>query len=421
MKQHQIIGILHYSLPPVTGGVEAVILAQARNLNRKNMPLLLIGGRGSRAALPSQAEFVQIDLLDTQASDILELNEKLERGVLPENFERHTESLIESLQPVVQRTDHLIVHNVFTKHFNLPLTVALHRLLDQGAIRHLIAWCHDITWTSPNSRHKVHPGYPWDLLRTYRPDVDYVAVSERRKEDLVELFGVSANSIRVIYNGVDPDKLLGLSTEGSALIERLDLLASDLVILMPVRVTQAKNIEYALKLMAALKARLEHPRLILTGPPDPHEPQSMAYYESLRALRKQLGVDENMRFVYESGPDLEEPYLIDELVVGDLVRVSDLIFMPSHREGFGMPVLEAGLAGVPVIATSIPAAQEIGREAVMMVNLDSQPEELASRLLDMLERNPISRLRRQVRQEYTWDAIIRRQLLPLLTEKGRQS
>jgi mannosylglucosylglycerate synthase len=176
-----------------------------------------------------------------------------------------------------------------------------------------------------------------------------------------------------------------------------------------------------LKLMAALKARLEHPRLILTGPPDPHEPQSMAYYESLRALRKQLGVDENMRFVYESGPDLEEPYLIDELVVGDLVRVSDLIFMPSHREGFGMPVLEAGLAGIPVIATSIPAAQEIGREAVMMVNLDLQPEELASRLLDMLERNPISRLRRQVRQEYTWDAIIRRQLLPLLTKKGRQS
>ncbi len=418
MDQTQITGILHYSLPPVTGGVEAVIQAQARLISRKNMPLVLIGGRGNRAALPSQAQFVQIDLLDTQALEILELNAQLEKGELPENFERCTERIMQSLQQVIRSADHLIVHNVFTKHFNLPLTAALHRLLDRGDIRHLIAWCHDFTWTSPNSRHKVHPGYPWDLLRTYRPEVDYVAVSESRKEDLAELFGVASDSIRVIYNGVDPNKLLGLSPEGAALIERLDLLASDLVILMPVRVTQAKNIEYALKLMAALKTRLKNPLLILTGPPDPHEPQSMAYYESLRALRKQLDVDANMHFVFESGPDPEQPYLIDELVVGDLFRVSDLLFMPSHREGFGMPVLEAGLAGVPVISTSIPASQEIGRDSLLLINPDLDPDELAGQLLDLLDHNPISRLRQRVRQEYTWDAIFDRQLMPLLSEKG---
>ena len=286
-------------------------------------------------------------------------------------------------------------------------------------IRHLIAWCHDLTWTSPNSRHKVYPGYPWDLLRTYRPDVDYVAVSESRKNDLAKLFGISGDRIQVVYNGVDPNKLLGLSPEGAALVERLELLHSDLILLMPVRVTQAKNIEYALKLMAVLKARLEHPLLILTGPPDPHEPESMAYYESLRSLRTQLGVDANMRFVYESGPDPEEPYLIGELVVGDLFRVSDLIFMPSHREGFGMPVLEAGLAGLPVVATPIPAAEEIGREAVLSFDLDLPPEELAGQILEMLDHNPISWLKRRVRQEYTWDAILRRKLMPLLADQKR--
>jgi glycosyltransferase involved in cell wall biosynthesis len=169
--------------------------------------------------------------------------------------------------------------------------------------------------------------------------------------------------------------------------------------------------------MAVLKEKLESPRLILTGPPDPHESESMNYFENLRSLRKQLGVEQNMRFVYESGPDPDEPYLIDELVVGDLFRVSDLVFMPSHREGFGMPVLEAGLAGIPVIATSIPAAQEIGREAVMIMDPDQPPAELAGQLLEMLERNPISRLKRRVRQEYTWDAILRRKLMPLLSEK----
>jgi glycosyltransferase involved in cell wall biosynthesis len=418
MDEQMTVGILHYSLPPVTGGVEAVILAQSRNLARKKYPLILIGGRGDQAALPAQAEFVRVEQIDTQYPPILAMNEELEGGEVPDGFEQSVDRIMELLQPVLSRIDHLIVHNVFTKHFNLPLTAALHRLLDEGAIRHLIAWCHDMTWTSPNSRHKVHPGYPWDLLRTYRPDVDYVAVSEQRRRDLAGSFGVSVDRIQVIYNGVDPDRLLGLTPEGAALIERLGLLESDLILLMPVRVTQAKNIEVSLRLMAAFKEQLAAPRLILTGPPDPHESESMAYYESLRAMRKQLGVDEMMRFVYESGPDPDEPFLIDELVVGDLLRVSDLVFMPSHREGFGMPVLEAGLAGVPVIATSIPAAQEIGQAAVTIMDPDLPPDELAGQILNMLEGNPISRLKRRVRQEYTWDAILRRKLIPLLFKKG---
>jgi len=421
MNKQRTTGILHYSLPPVTGGVEAVILAQARNLIRKQNPVVLIGGRGNKAALPAQAEFVQIEQIDTQYPDNLALNAQLEIGEVPENFEESVETIMQLLRPAVQSVDHLIVHNVFTKHFNLPLTVALHRLLDEGAIRHLIAWCHDISWTSPNSRHKVHPGYPWDLLRTYRQDVDYVAVSGQRREDLAVLFGVPDEGIRVIYNGVDPDKLLGLSPEGASLIDRLALLESDLILLMPVRVTQAKNIEYALRLMAVLKEQLECPRLILTGPPDPHEPESMAYYESLLALRKKLGVEEYMRFVYESGPTPGEPYSIDELVVGDLFRVSDLVFMPSHREGFGMPVLEAGLAGIPVISTSIPAAREIGGNAVLIIDPDQPPTILADQVLDLVDRNPISRFKRQVRQEYTWDAILRRQLMPLLANSEGDS
>ena len=130
----------------------------------------------------------------------------------------------------------------------------------------------------------------------------YVVVSQRRQQELAGLFGCPAEEIRVVYNGVDPQALLGLSAEGAALVERLGLLDRDLVLLMPVRVTQAKNIEYALRVVAALKARGCRPRLVLTGPPDPHDAESMAYFRSLQALRGELGVEEEMRFVFESGP-----------------------------------------------------------------------------------------------------------------------
>jgi glycosyltransferase involved in cell wall biosynthesis len=187
---------------------------------------------------------------------------------------------------------------------------------------------------------------------------------------------------------------------------------------MPVRVTQAKNIEYALHLVAALKARGCRPGLVLTGPPDPHDAESMAYFRSLQALRRDLGVEAEMRFVFESGSDPDQPYLIGSDVVGDLLRASDLMFMASHREGFGMPVLEAGLAGIPVVSTRVPAALEIGGQDLLLFDLEEDPDHLAGRILAWAEGSPVHRLRRRARQNYTWPAIFRRDIEPML--RGRE-
>jgi glycosyltransferase involved in cell wall biosynthesis len=410
--------ILHYTAPPVVGGVEAVIQAHVREFVRAGYPATVVAGRGDGAALPSGAGFVRIPEVDSQHPQVAQMNPLLEQGQVPPGFEDMVNRLIGALSPTLGRFDNVIVHNLFSKHFNLPLTAALYYLLDAGQIRRCIAWCHDLTWTSPSSRSKVHPGYPWDLLRTDRPDVTYVVVSQRRQQALATLLGCPPGRIRVIYNGVDPDVLLGLSAEGSALASRLGLLESDLVLLMPVRVTRAKNVEYALHVVAALKERGCRPKLVLTGPPDPHDADSMSYFRGLQALRKQLGVEGEMHFVFESGPEAGQPFTIDARVVGDLLRLGDVMFMPSHREGFGMPVLEAGLAGVPVVCTNVPAAAEIGGKNVTVFNSSADPARLAGQILAWAEQSPVHRLRRRVRQYYTWRAIFRRDIRPLLDGEG---
>jgi glycosyltransferase involved in cell wall biosynthesis len=338
---------------------------------------------------------------------------------MPPRFENMVDLLVEILAPVLSQFESLLVHNVFTKHFNLPLTVALHRLLDQGRIPNCIAWCHDFTWTSPSSRPRVHPGYPWELLRTYRPDLAYVVVSKHRQQELAELFGCDLDKIRVVYNGVDPGALLGLSDRGEALVQRLGLFSCDLILLMPVRVTQAKNIEYALHTVAALKHRGCRPKLILTGPPDPHDAASMAYFRELQALRRELGIDQEMRFIFEEGDDPEQGLIIDTEVVGDLFRVSDLMFMPSHREGFAMPVLEAGLVGIPVISTEVPAAVEIGGEDALLFDENEDPARLADQMLAWAEGSRVHRLRRRVRQNYIWQEIFSRDIKPLLPDNEK--
>lgn len=414
----QTTAMLHYASPPVIGGVETVIQAHASIFIQNGYPVTIITGRGDEASLPSGAGFVLIPEIDSQHPQITQLNEELEQGRAPPDFERLTDRLVKALAPIVKPFDSLIVHNVFTKHFNLPLTAALYRLLDSGAVHHCIAWCHDFTWTSPNSRSKVHPGYPWDLLRTYRQDVTYVVVSQRRQQILASLLECPVERIQVIYNGVDPAPLLGWSVEGHALISRLGILEDDLVLLMPVRITQAKNIEYALHVMAALKEQGATAKLLVTGPPDPHDAQIMAYFQELLALRARLGVEKEVRFVYQSGPNPGEPFTIDAGVVGDLFRICDIMFMPSHREGFGMPVLEAGLAGIQVVCTDVPAAEEIGGEDVMFFDAGGAPSNTAAQLLRWAEHDPVHRLRRRVRREYTWQALFHRRIEPLLKDSG---
>jgi mannosylglucosylglycerate synthase len=413
----QQIGVLHYSAPPVIGGVEAVIKAHLNEFLSAGYFCTVVAGRGQADALPEGANFIRLPEIDSQYPEIIKINHELESGRVPRSYADLETRLVETLDPILRQFDHLIVHNVFTKHFNLPLTGALVQLLEMDTIQNGIAWCHDFTWTSPSSRSKVHPGYPWDLLRTKHPHLAYVTVSRERQLALAELFACPFDQIELVYNGVDPNQTLGLSSQGLHLVNKLGLLNSDLNLLMPVRVTQAKNIEFALQVLVELKKLGIRPRLVVTGPPDPHDSKSMDYYQSLIELRQELGVAAEMHFVFESGPDPDQGFMIDEQVVGDLYRVSDMMFMPSHREGFGMPVLEAGLVGIPVVSRAVPAAQELAENEALIFSDDKEPREVAAALVDLLERSAAAHLRRRVRQHYTWQAIFEQAIRPLLHGK----
>jgi glycosyltransferase involved in cell wall biosynthesis len=412
------IAILHYSVPPVVGGVEAVIQAHTGLLLKSGFQVRLIAGAGAQQALPAGAEFIKIPEMDSRHPKVVELSQELEKGVVPADFDCFSIKLENSIRPSLESVDTVIVHNIFTKHFNLPLTATLVHLLEMGKIRQWIAWCHDFTWTSPHSRSAVHPGYPWDLLRTYQNVMTYVTISQARQQELVGLFGCRPETIRVIYNGVDPVDIYSLSTEGNELIERLDLVDEDLFLLMPVRITQAKNIEFALKIVASLKSSGIRVKLIVTGPPDPHDPSDMDYYRSLLELRKDLHLEKEARFVYESGSKPDEGYVIGLPIVRELYRVCDVLLMPSHREGFGMPILEAGMMGMPIFTVAVPAAKEIGFDEVMRFSPDDPIDEVAGRMIHWARSNPTQILRQRVRQRFTWNAIFQHDIRTLLTGKG---
>ena len=54
------IAILHYTAPPVVGGVEAVILAHAQILVDAGYPVTVVAGQGEAEALPEGVDLVLV-------------------------------------------------------------------------------------------------------------------------------------------------------------------------------------------------------------------------------------------------------------------------------------------------------------------------------------------------------------------------
>ena len=281
----------------------------------------------------------------------------------------------------------------------------------------MIAWCHDFAWQDPLYTPALHSGYPWDLLRTPWTNTHYVVVSEHRRLRLAELFDIPAKEIQVIHPGVDLDHFNKLEPLTKQLVMKLDLMEATPLLLLSARITRRKNIQLGIQVSAALKQHYPDVALVITGPPGPHNPKNIAYLASLNTLRKELDVSSSVHFLYEYGED-EKPLFVPDEVVTDFYRLADALLFPSRWEGFGIPVLEAGLARIPVFAADIPSVKESAGEYAYVFDPDSDPTKVARSIIEILESDRAYQLRRRVLNKFTWEAVLEQKLIPLIEANG---
>jgi glycosyltransferase involved in cell wall biosynthesis len=418
------VAILHYAAPPIVGGVESTIYHHARLLSGAGYQVDVIAGRGE-PVFP-HVVFHLIPELDSRHQEVLAVGRALAEGQVPASFTPLRDRLVDRLHPLLADADVCIVHNAVTLHKNLPLTAALHRLAEEGAPR-FIAWCHDFAWQDSLYMPDLHPGYPWDLLRTSWPGVHYVVVSDHRRARLAAMLNLPEDRVEVVHPGVDVAGFLKLEPATRRLVEKLDLLSADPLMLLPARITRRKNIQLAIRVTAALvhqtqgSFRKPYATLVVTGPPGAHNPTNVAYLESLRNLRDEQRVSQRVHFLYEYGQDdlpypQGTPLYVTDAMVADLYHLADLLLFPSRREGFGIPPLEAGLARLPIFAADIPTLHESAGELAQLFDPDGDPVALAETIAAHLAADPAYQMRRRVLGQFTWAAVLKRRLIPLLEE-----
>ncbi|MEO3404457.1 glycosyltransferase family 1 protein [Mucilaginibacter sp. CAU 1740] len=189
-----------------------------------------------------------------------------------------------------------------------------------------------------------------------------IAISQKTKDDLVELLGISPQKIEVIYQGCDPVFAVEQSVEQkSAVKEKYNL--PDQFILSVGTIEERKNL---LLLTKALKGTNNDIPVVVVG-------KQTKYTEEVKAYLTSNNLTSRVIFLKD----------VTFAELPAIYQLATVFAYPSRYEGFGIPVLEALNSGVPVIAATGSCLEEAGGPDSLYVNPDDDTD-LAVKINEVL-------------------------------------
>lgn len=227
------------------------------------------------------------------------------------------------------------------------------------------------------------------IRRSLHRGARIIAVSQNTKADLMDYFDVDGRKIRVIYNGVEDDfrRPVG-AAERERWRRQLDLPAEYLLFVGNPK--PHKNLPNVLRAYA--RAQTSHPfeaSLVCVGA------RSGTDFK-LRQLAEQLGIASRLRLVGE----------VPQEALPAIYQGASLFLYPTLYEGFGLPVIEAMAAGVPVITSNGSALREIAEGYAHLVDpldVTAMAAAIVRCLVDQAHREELIQLGRKRAADFDWD------------------
>ena len=392
------IALIHYSCPPIIGGVEFILAEHAQLFAEHGYAVDVIVGDGApfRDDVPVK---VIPELASVPRSKLRSL---LRSGEAPEEVD----ALKGVLREALSGYDVCAVHNILTMHFNPVAANALAQLAEAGEIPPLVAWVHDSSLLSNDYRKMAFTGPLWAYLSRRIANVAYVAISGVRRTQIAERLDIPQDDITVIPDGVDLKGFLNITERASRIFDKANLKGVAAIALTPTRIVRRKNLEAGVELIHELKKLGKSVRWLITGAVDRHNPATRAYLEELQADVAQRGLEEEVRFLGADGGKVHYKTL------RSLYRLCDFVLLPSEDEGFGIPVLEAAMSKRMVVLNDIPVFHEVAGDHAIYMGGDRRPAEAAREIAAFLDNDMATRLKKHVQQHYLWRTVFTRHIEP---------
>jgi len=191
-----------------------------------------------------------------------------------------------------------------------------------------------------------------------------ITISNASRREIIARLNVPEEDVTVTLLAYKP-RPAGNPQEWAALKERLCL--GERYLLAFSSMSPSKNIPMLLQALARLRQQgMRHERLVLVG----HPPKRGV---PLEQLVESLGLTDAVTFT---------GYLADEQLSLVLQHATAFVF-PSLYEGFGIPVLEAMAAGVPVACSRVASLPEVAGDAALLFD-PTRPDEMSDVLAQLL-------------------------------------
>lgn len=213
----------------------------------------------------------------------------------------------------------------------------------------------------------------------------FIAVSQTTADELASFYPQTAGRIRVIYPGMDhvvrPDP--AAAKDPTQLVQRWNLEATAFVLYVGDR--------FGYKNFALLPEAMTLPSwprqmgLLVAGP---------AFTPQEQALLDHLGLSRRVAHVGR----------VDDRTLGALYGSAAGVVCPSLLEGFGLPPIEAQIAGTPALCSDVPIFHETTGKAALFFD-PRRPDDLAQqvgRLLDPALRRDLAQQGQANAQRFTW-------------------
>jgi glycosyltransferase involved in cell wall biosynthesis len=203
----------------------------------------------------------------------------------------------------------------------------------------------------------------WGSVRRSRR---IITVSESSRRDIIEAYAVNPEHVHVVRHGVEPDffGLAGNERYGADLLRAAGVPECRYLLAVST-VHPHKNWPRLLEAYAHLAREGRREHLVIAGLAGKAWPEVKARVNDAELAGR----------VHLLGWQPREVLLA-------LFRFAQALVFPSTFEGFGMPVLEAMAAGIPVVCSDIPPLREIADGAAHFFEPSSSPA-LADALREM--------------------------------------
>ncbi|NCD68407.1 glycosyltransferase family 4 protein [Mucilaginibacter agri] len=188
------------------------------------------------------------------------------------------------------------------------------------------------------------------LVHACRVADKIIAISQKTKDDLIELLGTSPDKIEVIYQSCDDSFRKPQSAEQKQAVKTKYNLPNQYLL-------NVGTIEPRKNLLLAVKAfaQTEDIKLVVVGKPT-------AYLDEVKTYINQNDLADRVIFLHQVQFH-ELPAIYQQAIC---------FIYPSRYEGFGIPILEALSSGVPVIGATGSCLEEAGGPDSLYTDPDNE-------------------------------------------------